>query len=173
MDSNGGGYREHRVSRGPYRLYAREYQGEEPAIVLLHGFPDDLHLYDRLVPELAPRRVVVFDFLGWGVSDKPSGYPYTAGNQTGDLGGAGGPRRLRPARDRLGAGAPRPGRGAGAAQHLLLAHARATPSRGDSAVLDPHGPVRRPPDLAAVRRPAVPGHVPLAGGALLPRSGGA
>jgi haloalkane dehalogenase len=28
---------------------------------------------------------VVFDFLGWGVSDKPSGYPYTAGNQTGDL----------------------------------------------------------------------------------------
>jgi haloalkane dehalogenase len=85
MDSNGDGYREHRVSRGPYRLYAREYQGEEPAIVLLHGFPDDLHLYDRLVPELAPRRVVVFDFLGWGVSDKPSGYPYTAGNQTGDL----------------------------------------------------------------------------------------
>jgi haloalkane dehalogenase len=85
MDSNGGGYREHRVSRGPYRLYAREYRDEEPAIVLLHGFPDDLHLYDRLVPELAPRRVVVFDFLGWGVSDKPSGYPYTAGNQTGDL----------------------------------------------------------------------------------------
>jgi pimeloyl-ACP methyl ester carboxylesterase len=85
MDSDGDGYREHRVSRGPYRLYAREYPGEEPAIVLLHGFPDDLHLYDRLVPELAPRRVVVFDFLGWGVSDKPSGYPYTAGNQTGDL----------------------------------------------------------------------------------------
>jgi pimeloyl-ACP methyl ester carboxylesterase len=85
MDSNGGGYREHRVSRGPYRLYAREYRGEEPAIVLLHGFPDDLHLYDRLVPELAPRRVVVFDFLGWGVSDKPRGYPYTADNQTGDL----------------------------------------------------------------------------------------
>jgi haloalkane dehalogenase len=85
MESNGGGYREHRVSRGPYHLYAREYPGEEPAIVLLHGFPDDLHLYDRLVPELAPRRVVVFDFLGWGVSDKPSGYPYTASNQTGDL----------------------------------------------------------------------------------------
>jgi pimeloyl-ACP methyl ester carboxylesterase len=83
MDSNG--YREHRVARGPYRLHAREYQGQEPAIVLLHGFPDDLHLYDRLVPELAPRRVVVFDFLGWGASDKPSGYPYTAGNQTGDL----------------------------------------------------------------------------------------
>jgi pimeloyl-ACP methyl ester carboxylesterase len=78
-------YREHRVPRDPYHLYAREYPGQEPAIVLLHGFPDDLHLYDRLVPELTGRRVVTFDFLGWGASDKPTGYPYTATNQTGDL----------------------------------------------------------------------------------------
>ena len=78
-------YREHRVRRGPYQLYAREYPGQEPAIVLMHGFPDDLHLYDRLVPELAGRHVVTFDFLGWGASDKPTGYPYTAANQTGDL----------------------------------------------------------------------------------------
>jgi len=54
--------------------------------VLLHGFPDNLHLYDRLVPYLRPaRQVVTFDFLGWGTSDKPVGYPYTATNQTGDL----------------------------------------------------------------------------------------
>jgi haloalkane dehalogenase len=79
------GYREHLVPRGPHRLYARDHPGQEPAIVLLHGFPDDLHLYDRLVPELAPRRVVAFDFLGWGASDKPTGYRYTAANQTGDL----------------------------------------------------------------------------------------
>lgn len=78
-------YREHRAPRGPYHLYARDYPGEEPAIVLLHGFPDDLHLYDRLVTQLTPRRVVTFDFLGWGASDKPTGYPYTAANQTGDL----------------------------------------------------------------------------------------
>jgi haloalkane dehalogenase len=79
------GYREHLVPRGPHRLYAHEYPGSEPAIVLMHGFPDDLHLYDRLVPELAGRRVVVFDFLGWGTSDKPTGYRYTAANQVGDL----------------------------------------------------------------------------------------
>jgi haloalkane dehalogenase len=78
-------HREHRVPRGPFRLYARDHPGGEPAVVLLHGFPDDLHLYDRLVPELAGRRVVSFDFLGWGASDKPGGYPYTATNQTGDL----------------------------------------------------------------------------------------
>jgi haloalkane dehalogenase len=78
-------YQEHRVPRGAHRLYARDYPGEEPAIVLMHGFPDDLHLYDRLVPRLSPGRVVVFDFLGWGASDKPAGYPYTAVNQVGDL----------------------------------------------------------------------------------------
>ena len=81
----GRAFREHRVPRGPHRLYARDHPGAEPAIVLMHGFPDDLHLYDRLVPELAGRRVVSFDFLGWGASDKPGGYPYTAANQTGDL----------------------------------------------------------------------------------------
>ena len=79
-------YTEHVVQRGPYHLYAREYPGEEPAIVLLHGFPDNLHLYDRLLPWLiTSRRVVTFDFLGWGASEKPAGYPYTAANQVGDL----------------------------------------------------------------------------------------
>jgi pimeloyl-ACP methyl ester carboxylesterase len=79
-------YTEHVVERGPYHIYAREYPGEGPAIVLMHGFPDNLHLYDRLLPWLSPsRRVVTFDFLGWGASDKPAGYPYTAANQVGDL----------------------------------------------------------------------------------------
>src|SRR5260370_7631914 len=79
-------YTEHVVQRGPYHMYAREYPGEEPAIVLMHGFPDNLHLYDRLLPWLTrSRRVVTFDFLGWGASEKPAGYPYTASNQTADL----------------------------------------------------------------------------------------
>jgi pimeloyl-ACP methyl ester carboxylesterase len=52
----------------------------------MHGFPDNVHLYDRQAPYLSPpRRVVLFDFLGWGSSDKPSGYAYTADNQVGDL----------------------------------------------------------------------------------------
>jgi haloalkane dehalogenase len=79
-------FREHFVHRGEFRIYAREYSGTEPTIILMHGFPDNLHLYDRLVPLLSPpRRVVVFDFLGWGSSDKPLGYPYTAQNQEADL----------------------------------------------------------------------------------------
>ena len=74
------------IRRDQHRIYAREYPGEEPSIILMHGFPDNLHLYDRLVPFLSPpRRVITFDFLGWGSSDKPLGYPYTARNQDGDL----------------------------------------------------------------------------------------
>ena len=74
------------VERDQHRIYAREYAGEEPTIILLHGFPDNLHLYDRLVRYLSPsRRVVTFDFLGWGNSDKPFGYPHTAKNQEVDL----------------------------------------------------------------------------------------
>jgi pimeloyl-ACP methyl ester carboxylesterase len=79
-------YKEHFVQLNQYRIYAREYAGEEPAIILLHGFPDNLHLYDRLVPHLTPpRRIVTFDFLGWGASDKPSGYECTATNQVLEL----------------------------------------------------------------------------------------
>jgi pimeloyl-ACP methyl ester carboxylesterase len=65
-----------------HRLHVREYPGPEPPIVLMHGFPDDLHLYDRMLPHVLPgRRVVTFDFLGWGDSDKPAGYRHTARDQ--------------------------------------------------------------------------------------------
>jgi haloalkane dehalogenase len=74
------------VARGPYKLYTEMVPGAGVPVVLMHGFPDNTHLYDRLVPHLAGRRPVVrFDFLGWGRSDKPEGYPYTAANQGGDL----------------------------------------------------------------------------------------
>ena len=53
--------------------------------MLMHGYPDNHHLYDRLVPHLPGRHVVVFDFLGWGESDKPADHDYTFDNQTGDL----------------------------------------------------------------------------------------
>jgi pimeloyl-ACP methyl ester carboxylesterase len=79
-------FTEHYVHRGQHRIYARDYPGAEPPIILMHGFPDNLHLYDRLVPFLtSTRRVATFDFLGWGSSDKPAEYPYTAQNQEGDL----------------------------------------------------------------------------------------
>jgi haloalkane dehalogenase len=78
--------REISVSRGPHRLHAEVTDGPGAPLLLLHGFPDSTHLYDRIMPSLAGRRAAVrFDFLGWGRSEKPAGYPYTATNQVGDI----------------------------------------------------------------------------------------
>jgi len=51
-------------------LFVREMPGEDPPIVLMHGFPDDHRIYDKLLPCLSPRRAVVFDWLGYGRSDR-------------------------------------------------------------------------------------------------------
>jgi haloalkane dehalogenase len=78
---------EHYVPREQGRVYAREYKGAGPAFVLMHGFPDNLHIYDDLVPHLvaAGRHVVTFDFLGFGASDKPANGVYSFKQQLGDL----------------------------------------------------------------------------------------
>jgi haloalkane dehalogenase len=68
-----------------HRLYVRDYPGRGPAIVLMHGFPDNLHLYDRVFPHLRGRRTIAFDFLGWGRSDKPRGHVYTFAEQEAEL----------------------------------------------------------------------------------------
>jgi pimeloyl-ACP methyl ester carboxylesterase len=51
-------------------LHVVELPGDDPAFVLMHGFPDDHRIYDRLAPLLAPRRVVAFDFFGYGRSGR-------------------------------------------------------------------------------------------------------
>jgi hypothetical protein len=50
-------YQETFVQRDQHRIYVRDHAGTEPAIILMHGFPDNVHLYDRLS---RPRRVVLF-----------------------------------------------------------------------------------------------------------------
>jgi haloalkane dehalogenase len=78
---------EHYVPREQGRVYVREYAGIGPAFVLMHGFPDNLHIYDELIPHLvaAGRWVVTFDFLGFGDSDKPAGARYSFKEQHDDL----------------------------------------------------------------------------------------
>jgi pimeloyl-ACP methyl ester carboxylesterase len=75
----------HNVRMNGSRLWVGERPGQGTAIVLMHGFPDNHHLYDRVLPFLGDRRVVTFDFLGWGESDKPAGHAYTADEQTQEL----------------------------------------------------------------------------------------
>jgi haloalkane dehalogenase len=110
------------VSLGPHRLYVEAEAGEGAPVVLMHGFPDSTHLYDRLVPYLAGRRPVVrFDFLGWGRSDKPAGYPYTAANQVGDVAAV-----AKAAREHFGA-----------SQLVLVAHDASGPPAIDWALANP------------------------------------
>ena len=80
-------FTEHRIARGSDSIYARDHAGTGPAFVLMHGFPDNLRIYDDLVPYLvaAGRRVVAFDFLGFGASDKPADAVYNFDQQLGDL----------------------------------------------------------------------------------------
>src|SRR6201995_1113639 len=82
-----GAVTEHRIPRPEGMLHALDYAGAGPALVLMHGFPDNLHIWDDLIPYLnaAGRRVVTFDFLGFGASDKPAGATYSFEQQLGDL----------------------------------------------------------------------------------------
>ena|SRR5208282_877315 len=75
---------EHYVPREQVRVYERDYKGAGPAFALMHGFPDNLHIWDDLIPYLVAggQRVVTFDFLGFGASDKPSGATYSSSSNS-------------------------------------------------------------------------------------------
>ena len=67
-------FTEHRIPHAGGNVYVPDFPGSGPAFVLLHGFPDNSHIYDDLIPHLtaAGRRTIAFDFLGFGASDKPA-----------------------------------------------------------------------------------------------------
>src|SRR6478609_5472476 len=68
---------ERRVSTPHGAIFVREAPGDGPAVVLMHGFPDDQRIYARLLPLLSPRRAVTFDFLGYGRSDRSATAGFT------------------------------------------------------------------------------------------------
>ena len=85
MSSNSIAFSERYIARGKARIYARDCAGVGPAFVLMHGFPDNLHIWDDLIPYASGRRVVAFDFLGFGSSDKPADAAYSFQQQLADL----------------------------------------------------------------------------------------
>lgn len=82
---------EHRIDRSGFTIAAREFGAEHagagPTLVLMHGFPDNQHLYDRIAPRLGETyRTITFDFVGWGHSTLPgSDYAYTVESLRADL----------------------------------------------------------------------------------------
>lgn len=49
--------------------------------MLLHGYPTSSYDWHAVLPLLGGRRVLMLDFLGFGLSDKPSGHAYSLSEQ--------------------------------------------------------------------------------------------
>ena len=56
-------------------VYARA--GEGPLLLLLHGFPSSSYDWRRLLDLESTRAALAFDFLGFGLSEKPRDHSYT------------------------------------------------------------------------------------------------
>lgn len=76
---------QHQVDTPRGRVHVDEYPGAGPAVVMTHGFPDDSRSYDRLLPELAGRHLVTFDFLGYGRSGREALAPFAHGQREGEV----------------------------------------------------------------------------------------
>jgi pimeloyl-ACP methyl ester carboxylesterase len=59
------------------RLYVQRRAGEGPLLLLLHGFPSSSYDWRELLALRAGRAALAFDFLGFGLSDKPADHVYT------------------------------------------------------------------------------------------------
>jgi haloalkane dehalogenase len=73
-----------------FTINAREFsaalKGTRPTLIMMHGFPDNQHLYDPLIQQLSGKfHIVSFDFLGWGASEKPLQHRYDVASQRADL----------------------------------------------------------------------------------------
>lgn len=63
-----------------YQDYGREQASADDTLLLLHGFPESSYSYHKVINGLAKqfKRIVVFDMLGYGLSDKPAeNYTYS------------------------------------------------------------------------------------------------
>jgi pimeloyl-ACP methyl ester carboxylesterase len=58
-------------------IHTFRQQGEGPLLLLLHGFPSSSYDWLPLLELLGPRNVLAFDFLGFGLSDKPRDSDYS------------------------------------------------------------------------------------------------
>lgn len=60
-----------------YAVHAFLQEGEGALLLLLHGFPSSSYDWRLLLEELPDRNVLAFDFLGFGLSEKPREHDYS------------------------------------------------------------------------------------------------
>jgi len=72
---------------GSRRLFVVE-RGQGPVLLLVHGFPTSSYDYRAMMERLAAHfRCIAFDFLGFGLSDKPDDYSYSLFQQADSVEG--------------------------------------------------------------------------------------
>jgi pimeloyl-ACP methyl ester carboxylesterase len=59
------------------RIHCFHQPGEGPLLLLLHGFPTCSYDWRELIALEPDRAILAFDFLGFGLSDKPRDHDYT------------------------------------------------------------------------------------------------
>jgi pimeloyl-ACP methyl ester carboxylesterase len=59
------------------RIHCFHQPGEGPLLLLLHGFPTCSYDWRELIALEPGRAILAFDFLGFGLSDKPRDHDYT------------------------------------------------------------------------------------------------
>ena len=62
---------------GGHSIHVFRQAGEGPLLVLLHGFPSSSYDWRLLLEQIPGRNVLAFDFLGFGLSDKPREHDYS------------------------------------------------------------------------------------------------
>ncbi len=62
---------------GGHSIHVFRQQGEGPLLVLLHGFPSSSYDWRALLERMPSRNVLAFDFLGFGLSEKPREHDYS------------------------------------------------------------------------------------------------
>lgn len=67
---------ERQVFRG-HAIHTFAQAGADPLLVFLHGFPSSSYDFRLVTESLAGRALLVFDFLGFGLSDKPRDHVYS------------------------------------------------------------------------------------------------
>lgn len=60
-----------------HSIHVFRQEGEGPLLLLLHGFPSSSYDWRLLLEQEAPANVLAFDFLGFGLSDKPRDHDYS------------------------------------------------------------------------------------------------
>ena len=71
-----------RIAVGAHKVFVFE-SGEGPNVLMIHGFPTSCYDWREIIDILKEGfRCIAFDFLGFGLSDKPEAFSYSLFQQT-------------------------------------------------------------------------------------------